>query len=113
MAHDRYWNYCHRGRAHNPNNRNIGRTHHTIVRRVRRDIRCTRFAYKIGVSDHEASSWALELKFKTSIGAHTGGSGVRTKGETTVASMSLGERYLQEVWADDKAARETHYTKRG
>ena len=33
----------------------------------------------------------MQLKFKTSIGPQTQGSGVRNKGETTVESRSLGE----------------------
>ena len=53
------------------------------------------------------------MKFKTSIGPHTRGSGVRKKGETTVASMSLGESWLQAGWPDDEVARETQYAKRG
>jgi len=55
----------------------------------------------------------LELKFKTSIEPHTRGWGVRKKGETTVASMSLGESWLQAAQADEEVARETHYPKRG
>jgi len=54
----------------------------------------------------------LELKFKTSIGPHRQGLGVRKKGATMVASMSLGESWLQAAWADDKVARETYYDKR-
>jgi len=55
----------------------------------------------------------LELKFKTFIGPHKRGSGVRKKGETTVASMSLGESEVQAAWADNEVARKTHYAKRG
>jgi len=35
------------------------------------------------------------------------------KGESIVASMSLGESELEAVWADDEVARETHLAKRG
>jgi len=50
-----------------------------------------RLLYKIWFCNRQASSWALELKFKTSIGPHTRGSGIRKKAKTTVVSMSLGE----------------------
>jgi len=55
----------------------------------------------------------LELKFKTFIGLHKRGSGMRKKCATTVVSKLRHEGYIQAAWADDKVAWETHYAKRG
>jgi len=75
IAHDLYWNDCHRGGARYTDNGNIHGTHHTVVRRTTRNAESEGrdFPYKMGLWDREGSSWALELK---SIGPHTQGSGV-------------------------------------
>jgi len=91
IAYDLYWNDCHRGGARYTDNRNIHRTHHTVVGRTTRNAESKGrdFAYEIGLCDREGSSWALELK---SIGPHTQVSGVgknrRNDGGANVAGWA-------------------------
>ena len=64
IAYDLYWNDCHRGGARYTDNRNIHRTHHTVVGSTTRNAESESqdFLYEMGLWDREGSSWALELK---------------------------------------------------